>query len=114
MFYQYLLSLKSISYRVFFSIIFLLNLHAHAATDFTQLPSKQFNVLLFTKTQGWHHKAIPTGVKALQTLSDKHHFNLIWHEESRFATHAKCFSYDGGVRKTSVVFKLVERLKRWS
>ncbi|WP_111978816.1 ThuA domain-containing protein [Algibacillus agarilyticus] len=84
MFYQYLLSLKSISYRVFFSIIFLLNLHAHAATDFTQLPSKQFNVLLFTKTQGWHHKAIPTGVKALQTLSDKHHFNLIWHEESRY------------------------------
>ena len=36
------------------------------ATGFDTLPKKQFNVLLFTKTAGWHHKSQTEGVKALE------------------------------------------------
>lgn len=48
------------------------------------LPKKQFNALLFTKTAGWHHKSIPAGVEAIQKLADDHFFNVVWHEESRY------------------------------
>ena len=54
------------------------------ATGFETLPEKQFNVLLFTKTSGWHHKSILDGVLALQDLAKQHHFNVIWHEESHY------------------------------
>ena len=46
--------------------------------------SKQFNVLLFSKTAGWHHKSIPAGVNAIEKLAIKHHFNMIWHEEASY------------------------------
>lgn len=55
-----------------------------SATDFSNMPKKQFNALLFTKTTQWHHKSIPAGVAAIQKLSEDHHFNLVWHEESRY------------------------------
>ncbi|WP_440874141.1 ThuA domain-containing protein [Thalassotalea sp. PLHSN55] len=63
----------------------IVNVNHHAyAIDFKHMPNKQFNVLLFTKTNEWHHKSIPTAVQALQKLADKHYFNLVWHEESRY------------------------------
>lgn len=46
--------------------------------------SKQFNVLLFTKTSGWHHKSIPAGVNNMESLAKEHHFNLVWHEEASY------------------------------
>lgn len=64
--------------------IFALNINHSQATGFDNLPEKQFNVLLFTKTAGWHHKSQPAGVEALKALADKHYFNLVWHEESRY------------------------------
>ncbi len=43
--------------------------------------AEQFNVLLFTKTEGFHHKSINAGVDAFEYLSKLHHFNVEWHED---------------------------------
>lgn len=49
------------------------------------LHAAQFNVLLFTKTDGWHHKAINESVTAFKQMSKKYHFDYQWHEDpSRF------------------------------
>lgn len=46
---------------------------------------KQFRVLLFTKTNGWHHESIHEGVEAMRALADRHVFDVEWHEDpSRF------------------------------
>ncbi len=42
--------------------------------------AEQFNALLITKTDGWHHEAINEGVDAMRALAKKHHFNLTWEE----------------------------------
>lgn len=42
--------------------------------------AEQFNVLLITKTAGWHHEAIHEGVAAMRALANKHHFKLTWEE----------------------------------
>ena len=45
----------------------------------------QFNVLLFTKTGGWHHESIHDAVTAMRKLASKHDFSMQWHEDaSRF------------------------------
>ncbi len=45
----------------------------------------QFNVLLFTKTGGFHHESIHDSVTAMRDLAKRHDFNLQWHEDaSRF------------------------------
>ncbi|MBQ4891724.1 ThuA domain-containing protein [Shewanella sp. MMG014] len=54
------------------------------ATGFDTLPKKQFNVLVFSKTSGWHHKSILNGVKAIEELAEKHFFNVIWHQEAHY------------------------------
>ncbi|WP_428848641.1 MULTISPECIES: ThuA domain-containing protein [Shewanella] len=54
------------------------------ATGFEHMPKKQFNVFVFSKTAGWHHASILSGVNALQKMSDKHFFNMVWHEEGRY------------------------------
>ncbi|MFS1438546.1 ThuA domain-containing protein [Shewanella sp. 10N.286.48.A6] len=46
------------------------------------LSAKQFNVLLFTKTAGWHHQSILEGVNAMKVLAEKHHFDYEWHEDA--------------------------------
>ncbi|NND35328.1 MAG: ThuA domain-containing protein [Saprospiraceae bacterium] len=43
----------------------------------------QYNVLLFTKTAGFHHVSIHEGVAAIKALGAKHHFNVDWQESSR-------------------------------
>jgi|SRR5690554_747507 len=48
--------------------------------------AEQFNVLLFTKTAGWHHKSINAGVTAMEKMAVRHHFNLDWHEMSEVFT----------------------------
>ena len=42
--------------------------------------SQQFNVLLITRTVGWHHESINEAVDAFRTLSAKHLFKLTWEE----------------------------------
>lgn len=44
--------------------------------------AEQFNVLLFTKTAGFHHTSINAGVTGVQTLAKKHYFNVDWYEDS--------------------------------
>ena len=44
--------------------------------------SQQFKVLLFTKTDGFHHASILAGVEAIRILSARHHFALEWHENA--------------------------------
>ncbi|UGQ49100.1 ThuA domain-containing protein [Massilia endophytica] len=40
--------------------------------------AEQFNVLLFTKTAGWHHDSIHAGVTAVQELGKLHDFGVFW------------------------------------
>ncbi|MCL1065660.1 ThuA domain-containing protein [Shewanella olleyana] len=47
------------------------------------LSAKQFKVLLFTKTAGWHHQSILEGVNAVKVLAEKHHFDYEWHEDAK-------------------------------
>ena len=42
----------------------------------------QFNVLLFTKTAGFHHVSINEGVDAIRDLGKRHHFSVDWQESS--------------------------------
>lgn len=48
----------------------------------SSIQAKQFNVLLFTKTDGWHHKSINEGVTGLRKMAVTHHFELEWHEDA--------------------------------
>jgi uncharacterized protein len=43
--------------------------------------AEQFNVLVFSKTAGWHHDAIPAGVTAIQELGKLHDFGVFWTED---------------------------------
>jgi len=42
----------------------------------------QFNVLLFSETDGWHHQSINEGVDALRAMAERHHFTVDWQEDS--------------------------------
>jgi uncharacterized protein len=44
--------------------------------------AEQFNVLVFTKTQGYHHQSIIEGVEALRELSKKHYFSMDWQDDA--------------------------------
>jgi len=44
---------------------------------------KQFKVLLFTKTEGWHHESINEGVDAIRKLAERNFFNVEWHEDPK-------------------------------
>lgn len=44
--------------------------------------AQQFNVLLFTKTAGFHHKSIHEGVAGVRALAQRHNFTLEWHEDA--------------------------------
>lgn len=41
----------------------------------------QFNVLVFSKTGGWHHESIPAGVEAIRDLGKLHDFTVFWTED---------------------------------
>ncbi|MDQ2076150.1 ThuA domain-containing protein [Marinimicrobium sp. ABcell2] len=58
----------------------------------------QFNVLLFTKMDGFHHKSVNEGVRAMRKMAEKHHFNIDWHED---ANH---FNDDNLARYDAIVF----------
>lgn len=55
---------------------------------------KQFKVLLFTKTAGWHHQSLLEGVSAMKGLARKHHFELEWHEDAQKFSDESLQSYD--------------------
>lgn len=44
--------------------------------------AQQFNVLLFTKTNGFHHESVNEGVAAMRQMALRHHFSVDWHEDA--------------------------------
>lgn len=44
--------------------------------------AQQFKVLLFTKTDGFHHESIHEGVDGLRHLAARHNFKLDWQENA--------------------------------
>lgn len=60
----------------------------------------QFDVLVFTKTAGWRHDAIPAAVKAIQELGAQHDFRVSWTED------AAVFNQQELSRHQAVVFLL--------
>ncbi|MGL4632709.1 MAG: ThuA domain-containing protein [Leadbetterella sp.] len=59
---------------VFVSVFFCITLNVFA--------QKQFKVLLFTKTAGFHHESILDGVAAIKKLGERHFFDVDWHEKA--------------------------------
>ena len=49
----------------------------------SQADQPQFNVLLFTATQGFHHASQLEGVQAMRQLADKHSFSADWQEDPK-------------------------------
>lgn len=43
--------------------------------------AEQFKVLVFTKTQGWHHQSINEAVTGLRALAARHDFAMDWEED---------------------------------
>jgi uncharacterized protein len=72
-------------------ITFLAILFSGLAT--TLLAQNQYNVLLFTKTAGFHHISILEGVEAIRKLGERHHFNVDWQESSRTFTASNLEKY---------------------
>jgi uncharacterized protein len=54
---------------------------------------KQFNVLLFSKTAGWHHESIRDGVDAIRKLGELHNFNVEWEENASWFNDDKLKNY---------------------
>ena len=46
------------------------------------LLAQQFKVLLFTKTDGYHHESINEGVTAMKQLANRHNFTIDWQENA--------------------------------
>lgn len=44
--------------------------------------AEQFSVLVFSKTEGWHHDSINAAVTAIQGLGQLHDFNVFWTEDA--------------------------------
>lgn len=55
---------------------------------------KQFKALLFTKTDGWHHKSINEGVDAVRKLAARNFFDVDWHEDAGRFTDENLEQYD--------------------
>jgi uncharacterized protein len=44
--------------------------------------AEQFNVLVFTKTQDYHHQSIIAGVESLREMAKKHYFSMDWQDDA--------------------------------
>ncbi|MGM0545565.1 MAG: ThuA domain-containing protein [Bacteroidota bacterium] len=67
-------------------------------SGFTSLPQKSDAILIFTKTEGYRHESIPTGVEALQQLADEHNVATLHTEDASY------FQTDSLSRFDAVVF----------
>jgi uncharacterized protein len=68
--------------------LFIFNTHAHA---------EQFNVLVFTKTQEYHHQSIIDGVEALRDMSKKHYFSMDWQDDASVFNDANLIQFQAVV-----------------
>jgi uncharacterized protein len=60
---------------------------------FSSQAQKQFKVLLFSKTAGWHHESIHEGVAAIRKLGERHFFDVDWQENTAFITEQNLKQY---------------------
>ncbi|WP_229238949.1 ThuA domain-containing protein [Emticicia sp. C21] len=54
-----------------------------SASSFAQ--RKQFRVLLFSKTDGFHHESINEGVTAIKAMAERQFFSVNWQETLQFS-----------------------------
>lgn len=59
-----------------------------------RLYAEQFNVLVFSKTAGWHHQSINEGVTALKAMAENHHFSLDWQEDANLINTENLAKFD--------------------
>ena len=59
--------------------------------------AQQFNVLLFTKTNGWHHESVNEGVTAMRALAVRHNFTVDWQEDASIFNDEKLKKYQAVV-----------------
>lgn len=55
---------------------------------------KQFSVLLFSRTNGFHHESINEGVTAIKALAERHFFDVDWHEDPAKFSDENLKNYD--------------------
>ena len=61
----------------------------------TELYSQmQFNVLIFSKTNGYRHESILSGVDAIRALGTRHQFDVFWTEDASVFTDQELEKYD--------------------
>ncbi|MDZ7723466.1 MAG: ThuA domain-containing protein [candidate division KSB1 bacterium] len=58
------------------------------------LGQMQFNVLVFTKTDGYRHESILQGVPAIKKLAEKHQFGVFWTEDAGVFSDSTLKEYD--------------------
>jgi len=76
-------------------ILFILTISLFANNIFAQ----QFKILLFSKTDGFHHESINEGVTAIKQLANRHTFSVDWQENASIFT-------DKGLEKYQAVIFL--------
>lgn len=54
----------------------------------------QFRTLVFTRTAGWHHQSISTGVDAIKKLGQRHQFAVDWQDSPNLFTDENLAKYD--------------------
>ncbi|GAC15662.1 ThuA domain-containing protein [Aliiglaciecola lipolytica] len=64
------------------------------------LQAKQFKILVFSKTDGFHHVSINQAITSLKDMSEKHHFAMDWQED------AQVFNPDNLAKYDAVMFLL--------
>lgn len=69
-------------------------LAALLAFSFQAHAQDQFNVLMFSKMDGFHHKSVNEGVTAIREIGEKHHFNVDWHEDANLINDENLEKYD--------------------
>lgn len=55
--------------------------------------AQQFKVLLFSKTDGFHHESINEGVTAIKQLANRHTFSVDWHENAAIFNEKELAKY---------------------
>ncbi|WP_337041395.1 ThuA domain-containing protein [Emticicia sp. 17c] len=74
------------------AVILLLLAFTFSVTCFAQ--RKQFRVLLFSKTDGFHHESINEGVTAIKGLAERHFFSVDWQENASIFNEKALANYD--------------------
>ena len=60
----------------------------------TRLLAEQFNVLVFSKTAGWHHTSVNEGITALKAMAENHHFTMEWQEDANLINSKNLARFD--------------------